>query len=270
MEHNCTTTNYSITPGNDSIVNSENYQIIENVMSSQPLGARQMDNKLYGITESSLQEYLLMDFDANVGDTISDLYSEGYLYDAVVIEKDSTQDNLGGYLHMMQLTGIGYYDSSTFISETWNFTWYEKALCGRFGFNGDLDNLGGVLFNIPHHIYSISGTYTYPNYCTIDPRYPTPSGTSCQECQPVYSIIVEPSTLGAKLWPNPASSAMNLTLPKIGNYEISILDIHGRSLIRSLLKGASTQINVENLPSGMYYIEVKSSSSKEILKLMKR
>ena len=77
---------YGISPSEDTLVLGNNYMRVSSGFdSSQPFAIRQVGNKLMGVVADSLSEYLLMDFDANTTDTIHNLYSEGFFYDAVVL-----------------------------------------------------------------------------------------------------------------------------------------------------------------------------------------
>ena len=79
--------------------------------------------------------------------------------------------------------------------------------------------------------------------------------------------IITP-TLNAQLYPNPASSEINLviTSSNTNNYTVQLVDLLGRVLQQptttAISKGQSHFVfNVAQLPSSMYFITVKSSGS---------
>ena len=182
---------YNLVPNNDTIFNGQTYMIIErNINPNTPLcqqfAFRQVGNKLYGIVHDSLSEYLIMDFDAVVGDTIDSLYSEGLYYRALVEAKDSILVNNGIYHHYMNLKGLGYWSQSFGWQDIfWGIVWNERALCNfNFGNNWGGGNYGGVIFNVPSYFYYVSIQYASPNYCTVDPLYNTPPEVGCMNCIP--------------------------------------------------------------------------------------
>jgi hypothetical protein len=65
-----------------------------------------------------------------------------------------------------------------------------------------------------------------------------------------------------RAYPNPSSSELTIELDKsvATNAVYRMLDISGRSVQSGNLSGISTRLNVQNLPSGMYTIEVGSAN----------
>lgn len=160
----------------------------------QPFAFRQAGNKLYGIVHDSISEFLIMDFGANVDDTIHDLYSEGIYYDARVTNKDSVLVNGGVYHHYMNLEGIRYRFANNpggWQQAYWLLTWNERGLCGYNFTQFDPELLGGVLYNIPFNFYVISVSYSAPEYCTTDTLYNIPPNVSCENCIPQTNSINE-------------------------------------------------------------------------------
>ncbi|MBL4862829.1 MAG: hypothetical protein JKY09_07430 [Crocinitomicaceae bacterium] len=127
---------YQLDPNIDTVFSGNTYMKMSfgtwgSGPSEQPFAFRQNGNKLMGIVHDSINEFLLMDFDAQVGDTIYNLYSEGLFYNAKVLAKDSILVNGEVYHRFMNLEGLGYYQQGIWQNVTWGITWNEKALCGR-------------------------------------------------------------------------------------------------------------------------------------------
>jgi len=160
--------NYGIDPSSDTSLLGNSYIKLSNIdYDFQPFAIRQEGNKLYGVIHDSTSEVLIMDFDANIGDTIFNLYSEGYNYHARVSSKDSFLVNNGVYHHNMRLSGISIFNNGSWEPGSWGIKWNERGLCiaDIVGFDWDY---GGVLFNIPYDYYVISVSYLSPSYCTTD------------------------------------------------------------------------------------------------------
>ena len=62
------------------------------------------------------------------------------------------------------------------------------------------------------------------------------------------------------LFPNPASTAMNITLPRMGNspVQLSAFDQQGRLLLQQTLTSPQSELNVESLSPGCYLIRLVS------------
>lgn len=78
-----------------------------------------------------------------------------------------------------------------------------------------------------------------------------------------------------KLFPNPSSSSINITLRSNVNndYEYQIVDVMGNQIelgqLNSNQNVASKEINVEQLQQGVYFVQIIESSKKEKVKTLK-
>jgi hypothetical protein len=249
---------YSIDPDQTSFVNSETY-IDFNAPNNgyQPIGYRQSGNQLIGLIGVALTEVLIMDFDANVGDTIYNLFSEGTTYNAVVTSKDSSLLIGGDYHHFMHLEGFEYYNSmgNLSIGQVWPIEWNERMLCGQSG-------TGGIIYNMFDYWYQgISGVYYFPQWCTSDPRYNNPVVVSCQNCQLIREDAgIEETTYGIKVFPNPASSELNIDLNNAGftSANIKLTNLLGEVVVNTQLQSNINSIGIEHLTSGVYFISIET------------
>lgn len=180
--------NYHIDPFSDTVIIGNTYKRMFYNGSSiyslnQPIGVRQVGNKLYGVVPDSTQEYLIMDFDASVGDTIYNLYSDGYFYNAAVTIKDSTLISGTFYHHWMELVGDTVEHLLTDY-QGWIFRWQERAICNTTFPTGGIDiyPYGGVNFNLPLNYQLLGSAYVNVNYCTGDALFTNSFGFYCNQC----------------------------------------------------------------------------------------
>ncbi|HXS37327.1 MAG TPA: GDSL-type esterase/lipase family protein [Flavipsychrobacter sp.] len=73
------------------------------------------------------------------------------------------------------------------------------------------------------------------------------------------------------IYPNPATNDVFINLGKEGNYNIRLLDITGQVIQNTTTTNSSLQMNLNNLPSGVYYISISENRQtpvrKKIVKL---
>ncbi len=226
-----------------------------------PIGVRQVGNKLFGAIEDSLNEYLIMDFDAEVGDTIYDLYSEGFLYDAKVHIKDSILVNYGVYHHYLVLQGFNITENGGPVQgwDGWYFTWNERALCSPYFVQEQFGaERGGVVYNIPP-FYVISEPYAYPEFCTSDEIYTNPNSLLCANCEFQSASIQESNKIIFSISPNPVIDYLNVNFDVSGKKEVHIYNSQGESVFQMNTVLKNELINIENLIGGLYIIEVQTN-----------
>jgi hypothetical protein len=78
------------------------------------------------------------------------------------------------------------------------------------------------------------------------------------------SIENENSIINTKMavYPNPASDVLNISISNANfkNSSISIYNVSGSELLNSTMNGASAQLNIEALSSGVYFVKVKNEN----------
>jgi|GEM_PF-2403543 len=249
------TSGYAISPNEDTLVQGNNYvRVSSGFLPTQPFAIRQVGNKLMGVVADSISEYLLMDFDAAIGDTIYQLYSEGFFYDAVVLNKDSVAVNNGVYHHFMQMKGIGYHTQSGYVADNWNFVWNERGLCG-VNTSGVWD-LGGVLYNIPTDFYVISAAYAFPEFCTTDPIYNNPVSVTCDSCYAQTNSLEELFPIRLEIVPNPAINEISVRLENSFIKKIRIYDLQGILMLEKETHSKELIIPISELTRGLYFLNV--------------
>lgn len=244
---------YGIFPNEDTVVLGNSYiKINSGFYLKQPFAIRQVGNKLMGVVADSTSEYLLMDFDANITDTIHQLFSEGFFYDAVVLNKDSVLVNNGVYHHYMRLKAIGIYINSVFEGGgDWNLVWNERGLCAANG-----AELGGVLYNIPSEFYVISAPYAFPDFCTTDPIYNNPSSVTCDNCYPQTNGLEELFSTKLEIIPNPAINQITVQIENSFISKLRIYDVHGIQVMEQETDSKEVMIQVSELRTGLYFLSL--------------
>ena len=77
-------------------------------------------------------------------------------------------------------------------------------------------------------------------------------------------IDIESNITNTKMlvYPNPASDVLNISINNTSfkNSIISIFNISGNEVLNSIMNGASTQLNIESLSNGVYFVKVKNEN----------
>lgn len=256
--------NYGIFPSLDTIVSGNEYVRV-GAEYKKAYGIRQVGNKLFGVVADSLNEMLLMDFDANVGDTIENLYSEGYYYKARVLDKDSVLVNNGVYHHYMDLQGIQLLMDGVWTDYNWQFQWNERGLCASYLGSAPYAELGGVHYNVPVNDFVISIIYAYPGFCTTDPIYVNHPELSCQNCNLIKSEIKENSWLESSISPNPALDEIFVSFNQSTNepFIYSIENTLGESVATGTILMEGETIDVSALKPGVYLVRCSNLSGEK-------
>ncbi len=63
-----------------------------------------------------------------------------------------------------------------------------------------------------------------------------------------------------KIYPNPASSYINLSLPNSTYKSVSIVNLLGETILVQNINSVNQQINIDNLKAGLYFIQVKNEN----------
>lgn len=63
------------------------------------------------------------------------------------------------------------------------------------------------------------------------------------------------------IFPNPAHSFLEISGVSIDNCEFILLDVFGKTVQKNYLSNDNNRLNIESIPSGMYFYRVKNSSS---------
>ncbi|MDP2723688.1 MAG: T9SS type A sorting domain-containing protein [Bacteroidales bacterium] len=88
-----------------------------------------------------------------------------------------------------------------------------------------------------------------------------------------YSILINVPEIGISnlmVFPNPAECVVNIKNPGADVLNCNIISISGQQLRQFTLEGSTTQINIESLPKGVYFLQFSNGvaiGSKKLIKL---
>ena len=92
-------------------------------------------------------------------------------------------------------------------------------------------------------------------------------------------VVLNPASIGidedalaqAKIYPNPANDVLNIELPEgIATSTAEVFSVNGALLKTHVLRSGQNQIMVDNLPAGMYVIQLRSDASAAQIKFIKQ
>jgi hypothetical protein len=65
-----------------------------------------------------------------------------------------------------------------------------------------------------------------------------------------------------KVYPNPASDILNISLSNINfkNSNIVVYNVSGMEVSKSTMNGANAQLNIESLSNGVYFVKVSNEN----------
>lgn len=70
------------------------------------------------------------------------------------------------------------------------------------------------------------------------------------------------------IYPNPAVNKLNINLAE--NAQITIYSIDGKALMDMQYNKGINQIEIDKLPSGLYFVKIENSTNKELIKFVKQ
>ena len=143
-----------------------------------------------------------------------------------------------------------------------------------------------VFGNIPSNFISTTGEIKVRVYCTSSSKSFTCSGDFMQiivERQAAQQVAFKsgqvesgtPVSLEDKfrLFPNPVFDMLNIELEGVGKNElisVEILNIAGIKMKSQNITGVKTQLNLVDLPSGIYFVKVKTSANMYLRKIIRK
>lgn len=85
----------------------------------------------------------------------------------------------------------------------------------------------------------------------------------------VHFSLMQNNKAGFTITPNPAQNKIHIVLTQDGNCSITISDFLGRPVIMQKCHGSETDINIVDLPSGIYFVSIVSDSLASTQKMIK-
>ena len=237
------------TNGLDTLINNTNYFVVQTNVNGPYYGAMRNDaGKVYIVPKDSLQEYIVYDFTANIGDTIDQVYEDGGLFtffggvENIVVVDTATID-----------LGDGIIRRKIFTSN--NRTWIEGIGSTSGLFSEDSENVssyGGYLY-----CFSVSNTTLYPSYATV----------AC-DINVGLSSIGESKIL--QVYPNPTNAIFTIEAESNIN-NILVYDALGQMInIPKEINQNKVIFFTDKLENGLYFIRFEINNEKHFQKLMKQ
>lgn len=84
------------------------------------------------------------------------------------------------------------------------------------------------------------------------------------------TIPLKQADTAFNMWPNPANSNVNISFNSAveNNASVVIYDVQGRIVKQSSLTGSENTVDIQNLTSGVYFVNVSNGVKKEVKKLV--
>lgn len=73
-----------------------------------------------------------------------------------------------------------------------------------------------------------------------------------------------------KIYPNPTTNELSLFGIRNKNATISIVDLNGRTILKTIINSSSNRLNVSNLSSGLYLIKLNGNYNNQTLSFIKK
>lgn len=84
------------------------------------------------------------------------------------------------------------------------------------------------------------------------------------------SLVEYESNFITSVFPNPTNGTLTILTTSNEAYEISVLDLNGKVLLKKNILDKTIELNVEQLKAGLYIVELKSQNTKELIRLIKQ
>lgn len=125
--------------------------------------------------------------------------------------------------------------------------------------------------------WNLLNTYssnTLQSVCATDLNTVYVAGTNGTILKTTSGGIVDASNYPvsnfAKIYPNPVNDLFTLQLPEnFINAKYTVYNINGQNLLTGIVTGTTTQINISNIPGGIYFIRITDRDNVDVVKMMK-
>jgi len=238
------------TPGVDTTINGFSYFIIDTCDGGYKGAFRNENGKVWFVPRNSQNEFLLYDFSAQAGDTILNVYIEGFsgffeLHD-LYVEPDAVDSILinGNYRKKIHfdagdwIEGIG--NSQGLFLEPW-------------------PNISDYMVDL--YCMSTNDTTLFPGYFVGD-------------CElPVGVKEMENSNLLLSIYPNPCINEFYMELMKSNRDDLNniiVVNSFGQKISPAFkIENNTIRIEMESYPPGIYFIRFSNNEKVFVRKLIK-
>lgn len=77
------------------------------------------------------------------------------------------------------------------------------------------------------------------------------------------------ATAKFKVFPNPASSNVTISVTDVDSYNLNVTDLSGKTVMTRTLSGMENNLDISALSTGAYFFELSSDNKKEVVKILK-
>jgi hypothetical protein len=179
----------------------------------------------------------------------------------------------------IQTDGFG----STDASKIHNLAGKYVSQYGTPFYLEDLNGINGLNIDAITHIRVVDAIGTInPTFSTYDnlgravnDPYPTPFPSGGFDLDAVGVIHLTPTGIEennndlSQVYPNPFKTVLYLKRLLDENVDCTIYNQVGKIVYQNRVTSDNTSINTENLPAGIYFLELTTNNSKEVKKLIK-
>ena len=89
------------------------------------------------------------------------------------------------------------------------------------------------------------------------------------DLQQTSDIKQNPELVGLNIFPNPTANILNVKYNDNSPLKVSIYDLSGKEIIKSVTGKSNLQINVDKLPTGSYLVKVNVKNHSVYYKIIK-
>ncbi|MBL7773277.1 MAG: PKD domain-containing protein [Chitinophagaceae bacterium] len=133
--------------------------------------------------------------------------------------------------------------------------------CTSISYNWNFGDASTSTLTNPNHIYASSGTYTVCLTATG-----IASGTTCVDTS-CYTVIVGSSNVNdvvkeqLQVYPNPSQDVFHIILPDTKTYELKVVDMAGRTIVKNDIQSASKTYSLQasTLSNGIYHLSISGN-----------
>jgi hypothetical protein len=183
--------------------------------------------------------------------------------DADIIELSSVGDAVGDQIRYIVTDEAGKIQALSQSPEL-DFTQYTEGISFIYQISY-LNGLAGL--NIDNNINGLQGCYALSKSVKII----RVGGAECL----TPTIEIDDKTIKVDLFPNPASDFINIRfegLESTIDADFSIIDLTGNRLYtthKRIYNNGSTKLNINDLPTGIYFIELSIDHNQGVIKFLK-
>lgn len=184
-------------------------------------------------------EFILYDFNLNIGDSFQIVDSYGNEYSTIVLDSDSVQLHNGEYRARLLLDEI-------------------DNICGSMEW---IEGIGNVAYH-PFYSNFVCFEHSLNFLC-----YHANNDTLWGECPVIANVDEIKNDYIAEVYPNPSKNELNITDKSFENSKYLIISTSGIVMLSGTV--INSKINIQSIANGIYYLAILEDDKRSILKFVK-